>query len=153
MRQGQKSDLKCGVFAVIAVLVTLGSTTLQQGYAQERNSTTCTLATLHGQYVFDATGYDISNSTPAPKAVVELLTLKGDGTLTSLATVSLNGTIHSGVSGSGTYTVNQNCTGTLTFNGSGFTFDLFIAPNGSRFHMIETVSNTVLAGEVRRVWY
>ena len=103
--------------------------------------------------MFDATGYDISNSTPAPKAVVELLTLKGDGTLTSLATVSLNGTIHSGVSGSGTYTVNQNCTGTLTFNGSGFTFDLFIAPNGSRFHMIETVSNTVLAGEVRRVWY
>jgi hypothetical protein len=135
---------------VIAVFVIQGSIMLRQGYAEE-NPTSCTLATLKGLYVFDATGYDIDNSTPEPKAVVEQLTLKGDGTLTSLATVSLDGAIHSGVSGSGTYTVNQNCTGTLTFHGSGFTFDLFIAPNGGRFHMIETVPNSVLAGEVRRV--
>jgi hypothetical protein len=81
----------------------------------------------------------------------KLLTFNGNGTLTSLATVSLGGVIHSGVAGSGSYTVNANCTGTLTFNGSGLTFDLFISPNGSTFHMIETISNTVLAGQVRRV--
>jgi hypothetical protein len=146
----RQSSMKRVALWVIAVFVILGSLTLQQGYAEE-NETTCTLATLQGQYVFDATGYDIVNSTPAPKAVVELLTLKGDGTLTSLATVSLDGAIHSHVSGSGIYTVNQDCTGTLTFNGSGFTFDLFIAPSGGRFYMIETVTNTVLQGEVRRV--
>jgi DNA/RNA endonuclease YhcR with UshA esterase domain len=146
----QESSVKRVALWVIAGFAILGSITLQQGYAQE-SPLACTLATLKGLYVFDATGYDIVNSTPAPKAVVELLTLKGDGTLTSLATVSLDGAIHSHVSGSGIYTVNQDCTGTLTFNGSGFTFDLFIAPNGNRFHMIETVSNTVLAGEVRRM--
>jgi hypothetical protein len=146
----RESRVKRGALWVSAVLVILGSITLRLGYAEE-NPIACTLATLKGEYVFDATGYDIVNSIPAPKAVVELLTLKGDGTLTSLATVSLDGAIHAGVSGSGTYTVNQDCTGTLTFHGSGFTFDLFIAPRGGRFHMIETVANTVLAGEVRRV--
>ena len=146
----EASSVKRAIFFVIAVFVTLGSVMLQQGHAQE-SPIACTLSTLKGLYVFDGTGYDIVNSVPAPKAIVEFLTLKGDGTLTSLATVSLNGTIHSGVPGSGTYTVNQNCTGTLTFTGSGLTFDLFIAGNGGRFHMIETVPNSVLAGEVRRV--
>ncbi len=145
----QASSVKRVAFWVIAVFLTLGSITLQQGYAQD--TTACTPATLKGLYVFDATGYNIVNSVPAPKAVIEFLTLKADGTLTSLATVSINGAIHSGIPGSGIYTVNANCTGTLTFDGSGFTFDLFIAGNGSRFHMIQTNANTVLAGEVRRV--
>ena len=136
---------------VTAALITLGCITLQQGYAQEETPAGCTLATLNGPYIFDATGYNIVNSIPVPKAIVELLSFNGNGTLTSLATVSLDGVIHSGVPGSGGYAINANCTGTLTFNGSGPTFDLFISPNGSRFHMIETVSNTVLAGEVRRV--
>jgi hypothetical protein len=136
---------------VIAILITLGSLTVQQGYAQEKNPTACTLATLTGLYVFDATGYNIVNFVPQPKAVVEFLHLKGDGSLTSKATVSLDGVIHSGIPGSGSYTVNQDCTGSLTFNGSGFTFDLFVAPNGSRFHMIQTDSNTVLAGVSRRL--
>src|SRR6266853_2024921 len=104
----RESSVKRVTLWVIAVFVIPGSVTLRQGYAQEI-PTACSLDTLRGLYVFDATGYDIVNSTPAPKAVVELLTLKGDGTLTSLATVSLDGSIHSGVSGSGTYTVNQNC--------------------------------------------
>jgi len=150
MRQEQKSNMKRIALWVTAALITLGSITLQQGYAEEA-PTDCTLATLNGPYIFDATGYNIVNSIPVPKALVELLTFNGNGTLTSLATVSLGGMIHSGVPGSGSYTVNENCTGTLTFNSSGLTFDLFIAPNGGRFHMIETVSNTVLAGEVRRV--
>jgi len=136
-------------FWVTAALIILGCITVQ-GYAQEETAAGCTLATLKGPYIFDATGYNIVNSIPVPKALVELLTFNGNGTLTSLATVSLGGVIHSGVPGSGSYTVNANCTGTLTFNGSGLTFDLFISPNGSRFHMIETVSNTVLAGEAQR---
>jgi hypothetical protein len=134
---------------MIAILITLGSITVQPGYAEQQK--TCSLATLSGLYVFDGTGYNIVNSVPQPKAVVALLTFKGDGTLTSLPTVSVDGVIHSGIPGSGSYTVNADCTGTLTFSGSGFTFDLYIGPHGGTFHMIETDSNTVLAGEVRRL--
>jgi hypothetical protein len=149
MRQGQGSNVKRVGFWVIAVFFTLGSTTLQQAYAQQ---TTCTLATLNGPYVFDATGYNIVNGSPVPKAVAEFLNFKGDGTLTSLATLSVNGNIvQHDAAGTGSYAINQDCTGTLTFSPSGLTFDLFIAPNGSRFHMIETVTGTVLAGSARRV--
>jgi hypothetical protein len=149
MRQGQ-SDLKRVGFWVVAALLTLGSMTLQQAYAQQKDPT-CTLATLKGLYTFEATGYNIVNGSPVPKAVAEFLNFKGDGTLTSVATLSVNGNlVQNDVSGTGSYTVNEDCTGTLTFNGSGLTFDLFVAPHGGRFHMIETVAGTVLAGAARR---
>lgn len=149
MTPGQRPNLKLVGLWMIALLIILGCMTVQQGYAEEQK--TCSQATLSGLYVFDGTGYNIVNSVPQPKAVVEFLTFKGDGTLTSLATVSIDGVIHSGIPGTGNYTVNQDCTGSLTFTGSGFTFDLYIAPYGGRFHMIETDSNTVLAAEVLRL--
>jgi hypothetical protein len=139
-------------FWVIAVLITLGSITLQQGYAQEKTPTTCSLATLNGVYVFDATGFNIVNGIAVPKTVVEFLTFKGDGSLTSLGTAVVGGTIITNLApGTGSYTVNDDCTGTLIFNGSGFTFDLFIAPHGGSFHMIQTVTGQMIAGEARRV--
>jgi hypothetical protein len=152
MRQRKQSDLKSVGFWVIAVFVTLGSITLQPGYAQQENPTECTLATLRGRYVFDATGYNIVNGSPVPKTVVEFLTFKGDGSLTSIATAVVDGNIIANdAPGTGSYTVNDDCTGTLTFNWSGLTFDLFIAPHGGGFHMIETVTGQMLAGEARRV--
>jgi len=148
----QESNMKRLGFWMIAVFVTLGFITLQQGYAQEKDPTECSLATLNGLYVFDATGYNIVNGSPVPKAVAEFLNFKGDSTLTSLATLSVNGNIvQHDAPGTGTYAINQDCTGTLTFSPSGLTFDLFVAPNGSGFHMIETVTGTVLAGSARRV--
>ncbi|SRR5712692_4072807 len=148
MTQGQRQNLKRVGLWVIAILITLGPITLQQGYAEEGG---CTLTTLNGSYVFDATGYNITTLGPQPKAVVESLDLKGDGTLTSQATVSINGVVHRSIPGSGSYAVNANCTGTLTFNPQGPHFDIFIAPNGRQFHMIQTDLNTVLAGVSRRM--
>jgi hypothetical protein len=55
-------------------------------------------------------------------------------------------TVQNDAAGTSSYAINQDCTGTLTFSPSGLTFDLFIAPNGSRFDMIETVTGTVLVG-------
>jgi hypothetical protein len=135
--------------AILALCVALGPIP-QEALAQE-NSVSCTQATLNGVYVFSASGFNIVNSTPAPKAVVEVLTITGDGNLTSLATASIDGTIHSGVQDTGIYTVNPNCSGTLSFHRSGLTFDIYLSPNGSRFHMIQTNPNTVLQGEVRRI--
>lgn len=144
----QDSRLNHIALSVLTLCIILGPVTLQQGYAQD----TCTLATLNGTYVFDATGYNIVNGSPVPKAVAEFLNFNGDGTLTSLATLSANGNIvQNFAAGTGSYAVNQDCTGSLTFSPSGLTFDLFIAPNGSEFRMIETVTGTVLVGSARRV--
>jgi hypothetical protein len=131
----------------------MGLVTARQGYAHPPSEGACTLATLNGVYVFDASGYNITPLGPQPKAVVEFIDLKGDGTLTSVGTTSVNGKINPKHAGSGTYTVNEDCTGTLTFNPQGPHFDIFIAiaPDGKQFHMIQTDSNTVLAGVAQRV--
>src|SRR5688572_8091051 len=67
-------------------------------------------ATLNGAYVTQATG----SVGGAPLAVVGVTTYDGRGNYTFTATVSFNGAISKG-SGSGTYTVNRDCTGSQTF--------------------------------------
>jgi len=146
----EHSNMTRTLFWAIALFATLGVATLQRGFAQDQDL--CSLATLNGRYVFDATGWNVVNGSAVPKTVVEFLRFKGDGTLTSIATAVVGGNIIANdATGSGTYTVNSDCTGTLTFNGSGLTFDLFIAPSGRQFHMIETATGQMLAGPAQRV--
>ena len=103
-----------------------------------RASDHCTDSTLHGLYVWAASGHIIPASGPAqPKAIVEWIRFNGDGTLTSPgATRSLNGVI--GVSppgGTGTYSVaelvpaDRGCQGHLAFT-NGPSFDMFIPARG-----------------------
>jgi hypothetical protein len=151
MTRGQRPSLKLVVRWMIALLITLGSITLQQGYAQGKESKTCSLATLNGVYVFDATGFNIINGVAVPKTVVNFLTFKGDGSLTSIATAVVGGNkVADDTPGTGSYIVNADCTGNLT-DARGFTFDLFIAPHGRSFHMIQTVTGQMLAGGAQRV--
>jgi hypothetical protein len=141
----------------IGLSFSVGLLTVAPGYAEEKDHVTeCTLATLTGTYVFTATGYTITPSGPEPKAIVEMIDFDGEGTLTVPAVSrSLNGVILPNQVGlPGTYTVNENCTGTITFGepGSGGpTFDIVIAPNGKECYMIQTNANNVLAGVSRRV--
>jgi hypothetical protein len=73
-----------------------------------------------------------------PKAIVEGIHFNGNGTLSSpFATVSINGTIRHSGGGLGVYTVNADCTGTLTFTG-GPSFDIFVDASGEELWMIQT---------------
>ena len=112
----------------------------------------CALDTLDGQYIFTATGYNIVAGIAQPKAIVEVIRFNGDGTLTVPAsTHSINGVVaQSPPGGTGTYTVDANCTGALTFTG-GPSFDLFIPPKGDELWMIQTNQNTVFQGNVVKV--
>jgi len=116
----------------------------------------CRAEKLSGLYVFSATGYNIPATGPQPKAIVELIRFNGDGTLTVPgATRSINGVIgRSPPGGTGTYTVEADCTGTLAFNG-GPAFDIFPAPSGDDLWMIQTHDPVapafVLQGNVTRV--
>jgi hypothetical protein len=109
---------------IMAVVLTFGVS----GVVRAQTTGTCSVQTLDGTYVFATHGWNIVNGAAAPKAIVEEITFNGDGTLTSpFATVSINGTILHFSGGAGTYTVNSNCTGTLTFS-SGLSFDIAIDP-------------------------
>jgi hypothetical protein len=111
------------------VAMTLGSSDKAQA---QTTLQTCSVQTLHGLYVFDAHGWNISNGVAVPKAIVEGIQFNGDGTVISpFATVSLNGTILHFSGGSGSYTVDSDCTGILTFS-TGPSFDIFVDHRGGK---------------------
>ena len=109
----------------------------------------CTERTLRGSYVFSATGFNIVGGVQQPKAIVEVIVFHGDGTLeVPAATVSLNGAIMRSLPSFGTYTVEDTCVGTITFNGP--TYDMFLANDGDDIAMIQTNTNTVFQGLATR---
>jgi hypothetical protein len=113
--------------------------------AAEGERRACTVRTLRGPYIFSATGFNIVGGVQQPKAIVEVIAFHGDGTLdVSAATVSLNGVIIRSLPSSGTYTVEDDCTGTVTLNGP--TFDIFLSKHGNDISMIQTNPNTVFQG-------
>jgi hypothetical protein len=112
----------------------------------------CREGSLDGLYVFSATGYTIVGGVAQPKAIVELIRFDGGGQLTVPgATRSVNGVITViPPGGTGSYTLNADCRGTLTFSG-GPSFDIFASPKGEDFWMIQTNPNNVFQGNVTRV--
>jgi len=115
----------------------------------------CSVKTLRGEYLFHASGYNISPTGVAlPKAIIEKLVFDGEGNVSTPAvSVSINGTIVQPPQGApGVYTVDADCTGTLTFaDAAGVKFDLHIKPNGNRINMLQTNPNTVMQGTADRV--
>lgn len=100
---------------------------------------TCGPTTLTGTYAFAAHGYNVVSGVAIPKAIVETIQFNGDGTLVApFATISLNGTIIHNTGATGTYVVNTDCTGNLSFV-PGPTFDFVIGRNANELWMIQTV--------------
>jgi hypothetical protein len=112
----------------------------------------CTAATIRGVYMFHASGYNIVSGVPLPKAIIETVVLDGLGNVTTPSvSLSINGTILQPPQGNpGVYTVEADCTGTLTF-ADGPKFDLQITPNGKQINMLQTNPNTVMQGTAQRV--
>lgn len=122
--------------SLIAVAMAVGLSGKTQAAPPAKN---CGVHTLRGSYIFNAHGWNIVGGVAVPKAIVEGIDFSGDGTLVvPFATVSINGTIIR-ASDSGFYTVEPDCTGTLTFSSTGTTFDLFVQPGGGKqVWMIQT---------------
>jgi hypothetical protein len=125
----------------IAAAMALAVSSIAQAKDDDDGSKVCSLSTLHGLYVFTASGFNIVVGVPQPKAIVELINFNGDGTVTSgKTTVSINGTIVHSSDVPGTYTVGPDCTGSLQFldGRANPKFDLFVAFKGSQIQMIQT---------------
>ena len=102
-------------------------------------SGTCGLTTLSGTYAFATHGFNIVSGVAVPKAIVETILFNADGTLVApFATISINGTIIHSSGATGTYTVNADCTGSITFT-PGPSFDFVIGRGGKELSMIQTV--------------
>ena len=122
-------------------------------YAVEKG---CNLETLRGGYAnsfqfLNATDPSavpsaLADFTHTPGAGVALLTLDGRGNYVEKFTVSVGGLILR-LEGSGTYTVNSDCTGArvLNINGGpqGLQFDFVIADNGREVHELSAQQGDV----------
>jgi hypothetical protein len=116
---------------------------------------TCATTTLSGTYVFSASGWSAVTGTWQPKAIIEVIRFNGDGTLTvpaaTVANPAGNGAIiHVPPGGTGTYALDEGCTGTLNFT-NGPTFNLVVAPKGAELWMIQTNPNNAMQGLAKRV--
>ncbi len=123
------------VLFALAVVVTTTSTV----YAQ------CSNATLTGNYAFiysgaNAPGHSVTGKNTFGNAAVGVLTFDGAGNLPSITyTVVFNGHASStSVPDTGTYTVNSDCTGTLTDETIDVHFSFAIAGGGAEFFAIQT---------------
>ena len=115
----------------------------------------CTASTIVGTYGYSATGYNVTHpGTPTPHllALAGTYTFSADGTVNRAFTISFEGVITSGVSDSGTYTVNADCSGTMGFNVFfGLeTYNLTIVGGGNAIHFINSTTGIVLAGRMEK---
>ena len=138
-----------GVALILLVVGAAALSTVGAGYAKDENASSrakCSVATLKGTYLFAADGVQIKGNDQLPFANAGYDVFDGQGEVKDVFSQNINGKITRNESGSGTYSVKGDCTGTLTF-GSGTRFDLFIAPDGSQLTFVQTKpSEDVAAG-------
>jgi hypothetical protein len=136
---------RVGFWAIgIGLVVTVGLLTMEQGYAEEKDhARECTLATLKGRYLFATSGtilppaFGVTEPTPGASAGFNIF--HGDGAGTAIVTVRVNGLIVLDNFVTPTsYTVDADCTGTVTVAPPGPTFNIYIAPNGKAMATIAT---------------
>ena len=141
-----KSMLLSAAVALAAVLA------IPTAASANDDAVTCNLKSVRGVYDFHASGFNIVSGAPLPKAIIERLVFDGyGGVLTPSVSLSLNGTIIQPPQGNpGVYSVDADCTGTLTF-ADGVMFKLHIRPDGRSFNMLQTNPNTVMQGTAEKV--
>jgi len=129
------------VAALIALRATLPGGTLPKVHAQEDTPQPCSVSRLNGRYGLTFSGFTTNGAVPAPitaflpVAGEGLVTFDGNGNLSAAETVSLGGLIQP-VNLPGAYTVNSDCTGTLTTANAHL--NLVIVRNGREILAINT---------------
>ena len=102
-------------------------------------------ATLNGTYVLRSSGTVMITNTSAgiPIAAVGLITFDGQGNFRTSFTGNLNGNVVKGFPGTGTYTLRNDCTGSLTLVPGPSHYDLVVSPDGKKAYSLQTDPGTV----------
>lgn len=121
----------------------------------------CSNATLNGsyRYIFSGSGFPAAGpirptGAELPFAAAGIMAINGDGSLSGSDTASLTGNVLLR-SYTGTYTVNSDCTGSMTLNfcppGSCLgPANIVVSPDGSEFLFINTIHGATVLGQFRK---
>ena len=136
---------------VLLVVGVVGVMAIGTGYAKNESAAAkCSEATLKGTYLFAQNGVEIKGDEQRPFAIAGYDVFDGQGKVKGHASANFNGKItRSKEPLPGTYKVKADCTGTLTFR-DGTRYDIFIAPDGSKFTFVHTNPELVSSSFERR---
>jgi hypothetical protein len=138
------------VVTIVALLLGISSAAVAENKS-------CSNNTLKGSFAFTSTGTLLDTYAPppfaGPFAEVGVQAFDGSGGTAATATLSSNGNIVS-VTVTGTYSVNPDCTGTMTLNVSPFNsvihLSFAIDRHGNGFQAIETEPGLIITRVARR---
>jgi hypothetical protein len=112
----------------------------------------CKSATLTGAYAYLMTGQVFTTTAGfIPFTDSGSLTWNGKGGVTGSSTLNVDGAITSRIL-TGTYTVNSDCTGSLTYTdnlGKSGSINMVIIGSGTEIQFLETDSGTVISGNAK----
>jgi hypothetical protein len=135
---------------LILVVMALAASSAVQARARE-----CTDSTIRGTYAFTIHGQILTPGGPLLVDGIAKTTFDGNGELTQLDTVAVNGHIE-GVwrPSTGTYTVNANCTGTITLITTGqptLHLAILVSHSGDLIHDVVVDPGFAVTADAERV--
>jgi hypothetical protein len=139
------------VFATLIVIVFYGLAmtrpAVQARAAYESTTTGCTLATIKGNY-----GSLVIGMSPVVFTQTGIFTPNGAGTFVYTYTSQYDGKIYSATD-TGTYTLESNCSGTMTLNDGGntYTYTSVVVTNGNEIDLMSTTIPSVLTWVSKRI--
>ena len=144
---------RTGTFTLLLALALAGAGNAfaaEDSTAPDAAAARCSEATLHGTYLFANDGPALNGNDRIPFANAGMDVYDGNGHISSVYTLSVNGKISRFIRVTGTYTVKSNCIGTASYS-DGSHFDQFVAPDGSQIVFIQTDRGTIDAASESRV--
>jgi hypothetical protein len=129
-----------GAILVVLLVGVLGVLAIGAGYAKDENATKakCSEATLDGTYLFAEDGVILTDNEKVPFALAGYEVYNGNGKVRGVQSGNFGGEVARKERFTGTYTVKADCTATVTYtNGEPFRYDLFVAPDGSQFTLVQ----------------
>lgn len=134
-----KSTVFAEAFGVLIVAVSLDSSA-----QSENRPETCSQKTLTGTYIYSIQGYRGGQ----PYASSGLLSFDGEGKVRVLYTSSIERTQ---LSTDGTYSVQGNCSGSMTLAGGTVVNNFYLSPDGDSVHFVRVSADDVIGTEAKRV--
>ena len=115
----------------------------------------CSNASLNGTYVFTIHGQILAGPAAGIVDGIALSTFDGQGNMTQIDAVSHNGVVAEvWRPGTATYTVNPNCTGSMTVVNAGappLNLVFIVAKQGKEIHVVVTNPGTAITSDATRL--
>jgi hypothetical protein len=140
-------------FRIGLILVVLALATSSEVQARARE---CTDSTIRGTYAFTIHGEILTPGGPVLVDGIAKTTFDGDGELTQVSAVAINGNIPLVWSpATGAYTVNSDCTGTITQISTDqrtLHFAIIVSQSGNHIHTVVTDPGFAATSDAERIW-